>query len=244
MKKLKLTPAQCAMVGDTPYDAESAKHAGVVCLGLTCGGRSPGDLLGAGASRSWRDAADLLAKLDDALHIASPGSAHLTQDLVTKLMARALDVAREGMKAARRRSAQFWRCGDATVIGADSTSSIAPATRQHMRRWLRSRVPREKFQTTRDLILVSTLEPCVMCLGAAMEAAVDTIIYGLKAPADSGTARVMPPQSPESGMPRILGGILAQESRTLFEQWLKQPGLNPQQVKFVKQLLKLTKDER
>jgi tRNA(Arg) A34 adenosine deaminase TadA len=96
----------------------------------------------------------------------------------------------------------------------------------------------------RDLILVSTLEPCVMCLGAAMEAAVDTIIYGLKAPADSGTARVMPPQSPESGMPRIVGGILTQESRKMFEQWLKQPGLNPQQVKFVKQLLKLTKDER
>lgn len=40
----------------------------------------------------------------------------------------------------------------------------------------------------RDLLLVSTLEPCVMCTGAAMEAAVDTIVYALKAPADSGTA--------------------------------------------------------
>ena len=32
-QKLKLSPAQCAMVGDTPHDAESAKHAGVVLLG-------------------------------------------------------------------------------------------------------------------------------------------------------------------------------------------------------------------
>jgi beta-phosphoglucomutase-like phosphatase (HAD superfamily) len=37
-KKLKLSPAECAMLGDTPFDAESAKHAGVVCLGVTCGG--------------------------------------------------------------------------------------------------------------------------------------------------------------------------------------------------------------
>ena len=36
----------------------------------------------------------------------------------------------------------------------------------------------------RDLVLASTLEPCVMCLGASMEAAVDTIVYALKAPAD------------------------------------------------------------
>src|SRR3954447_15917944 len=91
----------------------------------------------------------------------------------------------------------------------------------------------------RDLILVSTLEPCVMCLGASMEAAVDTIVYGLKAPADSGTGRVSPPESPESQMPRIVGNVLARESRALFEEWVKKPGNNPQQVKFVKQLLSL-----
>ena len=79
-----------------------------------------------------------------------------------------------------------------------------------------------------------------MCLGAAMEAAVDTIVYGLRAPADSGTGRVNPPQSPESQMPRIVGGVLAAESRGLFDQWLTKPGNNPQQVAFVKQLLALT----
>ncbi len=45
-----------------------------------------------------------------------------------------------------------------------------------------------------------------MCLGAAMEAAVDTVVYALKAPADSGTNRLKPPVSPESQMPRIVGG--------------------------------------
>jgi tRNA(adenine34) deaminase len=59
----------------------------------------------------------------------------------------------------------------------------------------------------RDFVLASTLEPCVMCTGAAMAAAVDTIVYGLQAPADSGTGRVRPPASPESQMPRIVGDV-------------------------------------
>ena len=46
---------------------------------------------------------------------------------------------------------------------------------------------------SRGLTLVSTLEPCVMCTGAAMEAGVDRIIFGLPAPADCGTGRVMAP---------------------------------------------------
>jgi hypothetical protein len=69
---------------------------------------------------------------------------------------------------------------------------------------------------------------------------VDTIVYGLRAPADSGTGRVEPPQSTESQMPRIVGDVLADESRALFEQWMRKPGNNPQQVAFVKQLLALT----
>ncbi|MES2462035.1 MAG: nucleoside deaminase [Armatimonadota bacterium] len=90
-----------------------------------------------------------------------------------------------------------------------------------------------------DVILVSTLEPCVMCLGAAMEAGVTHVLFGLEAPADNGTKRVKPPESPESTAPKIEGGILAEESRTLFEQWLEgKEGTD--QAKFVEQLLALT----
>jgi tRNA(Arg) A34 adenosine deaminase TadA len=77
-----------------------------------------------------------------------------------------------------------------------------------------------------------------MCTGAAMEAAVDTIIYALRAPADNGSTRVQPPQSPESQMPRIVGHVLAGESRALFEEWLDANRDTPQ-ASFVKQLLEL-----
>ena len=90
-----------------------------------------------------------------------------------------------------------------------------------------------------NIILVSTLEPCVMCLGAAMEGGVRLVLFGLPAPADSGTQRVAPPQSPESSHPEIEGGLLAAESRALFETWLE-AHKGTEQAKFVEQLLALT----
>lgn len=96
------------------------------------------------------------------------------------------------------------------------------------------------------VIMVSTLEPCVMCTGAAMQAGVTLIIYGLRAPADSGTGRVRPPESPGSTAPTIAGGVGATESRTLFAQWLAMHDGDESrrdQRAFVEQLLALTRDD-
>ena len=70
----------------------------------------------------------------------------------------------------------------------------------------------------RDRILGCTREPCVMCTGAAMPAAIDTIVYGMPAPADSGTGRVVPPETAESQMPRIVGGVLEKDCSRLFRE--------------------------
>lgn len=91
----------------------------------------------------------------------------------------------------------------------------------------------------KDVVLVSTLEPCVMCLGAAMESGIALVLFGLEAPADNGTQRVKPPQSPETTFPEIKGGILADESRALFVEWLRGKK-GTEQAKFVEQLLALT----
>ena len=239
-KKLKLSPAQCAMVGDTPYDAESSKQAGVVCLGLTCGGHTEAALRRAGCRAVWRDAADLLAHLDDALRIASPGEVRLTQKVMEGLMREALSAAKEGMGNGEVPIGCVLARGSGIVlVHAYNELNRTQNNTAHAEMVAFAKAAGKAPPEARDLILVSTLEPCVMCLGASMEAAVDTIVYGMKAPADSGTGRVIPPQSPESQMPRIVGDILTDESRDLLKQWLKKPGNNPQQVAFVKQLLKL-----
>lgn len=52
---------RCRMVGDTPYDATAASHAGVLPVGVLCGGFPPELLRRAGCAALHRDPAALLA---------------------------------------------------------------------------------------------------------------------------------------------------------------------------------------
>jgi phosphoglycolate phosphatase-like HAD superfamily hydrolase len=74
-EKLTLTPAECAMVGDTVYDAQACHGAGVVFLGLLSGGTPADLLLEAGACGVWRDTAHLYTDLDHAIETASLAAA-------------------------------------------------------------------------------------------------------------------------------------------------------------------------
>lgn len=244
VERLGVSPAECAMVGDTPYDALSAKRAGVLTLGVLSSGLGFDEraLVSAGARRTWRDVAHLGAELDDVLRTASPGSARLTAALLERLMREALAVADEGMAAGEAPIGCVIADGGGRVLArAHNAMNRTQDKTAHAEilafRALAGRVPLD----ARDLLMVSTLEPCVMCTGAAMESAVDTIAFALDAPADNGTARVRPPESPESQMPRIVGGVLAAESRALFERWLDAHRGEPQAA-YVEQLLARTRN--
>jgi HAD superfamily hydrolase (TIGR01509 family) len=68
VKKLGLAPADCAMVGDTPFDVEACRRAGLPCWAVASGGcHTADDLRAAGAATVWNDPADLLEHLDEAL---------------------------------------------------------------------------------------------------------------------------------------------------------------------------------
>src|SRR5690242_9921774 len=146
---------------------------------------------------------------------------HVDPKLAERLMLDALAVAREGMMVGEAPIGCVLARGDGTIVARGhneqnrSGDRIAHAEIVAFHR-AAGRVPRD----AKDLILVSTLEPCVMCTGAAMEAAVNVVVFGLRAPADCGTTRVKPPSSPESHMPWFVGGVMADTSRDLFERWL------------------------
>ncbi len=244
-EKLGVAPGQCAFVGDTKWDALSARKAGIAAVGVLDGSAfSEEDLSRAGMRLVFSNVQELLENLDDVLEKCSPGVLRLTQEVAENLMLQALGVARDGVRdggvpigalLARPTSASEFeiiargfneghRAGDKTAHAEIVTFRSATG-----------KVPPDAD----DVILVSSLEPCVMCLGAACEAGIDTIVYGLKAPADNGTTRLAAPQSPETGMPRIIGNILADESRALFEEWLEN-NEDSEQAPFIKQLLELT----
>lgn len=63
LERAKASAGEAIMIGDTPYDVEAARRAGVKVIGFRSGGWGDGDLDGAIAiyDGPW----DLLAKLDD-----------------------------------------------------------------------------------------------------------------------------------------------------------------------------------
>jgi len=63
LEKIGLPADEVVMLGDTPYDVEAARKAGVGVIALRCGGWSDDDL--SGAIAVYDDAADLLAHYDE-----------------------------------------------------------------------------------------------------------------------------------------------------------------------------------
>lgn len=66
LDRLKLSANDVVVVGDTPYDVEAAKKAGIKTIGLLCGGFSEASLRDAGAVDVYRDPGHLLETLQAA----------------------------------------------------------------------------------------------------------------------------------------------------------------------------------
>jgi tRNA(Arg) A34 adenosine deaminase TadA len=233
-------PLTCALIGDSLFDAKSARRAGAASIAVTQGFATREDFIEAGARFIARDLGHLRGSLSEAVAAASRGKVSFDRSVIAALMGHALDAAREGMAKGELPigAALFNGSGSLVASGhnraCESCDVTALAEIDAFRRL--AATGKELGQGS---ILVSTLEPCVMCTGAAMEAAVDTILYALPAPADSGLHRVACPESPESQMPRVVGRILKTEERGLFEEFLTR-GPREEQRRFVEQLLEMT----
>jgi HAD superfamily hydrolase (TIGR01549 family) len=75
-----IIPSQTCVVGDTKYDGEAARQAGIPFIGVLCGGSSRQELERSGALAIYRNPADLLAHwngwrdLSDARHLSAAPS--------------------------------------------------------------------------------------------------------------------------------------------------------------------------
>jgi tRNA(adenine34) deaminase len=95
-----------------------------------------------------------------------------------------------------------------------------------------------------DTVLYTNLEPCPMCLGAAMSFFVGAIYYALEAPVDGAVKLIQGWQRDESAMdayrvPVIHGGLLRQESKALFAEYLAQHRPGGELESWVKTLVDL-----
>ena len=92
------------------------------------------------------------------------------------------------------------------------------------------------------LRLAVTLEPCVMCLGAAMALGVAEVCYALESPGDGGAGIAASwkdsPDAPFFVAPRMVGGIRREESRDLF-RWYCEAGPDNVATRWARSLVRL-----
>lgn len=91
-----------------------------------------------------------------------------------------------------------------------------------------------------SLTLYTTLEPCIMCTAAILTEGIGRIVYGLPAPLDGGIHLVQDPDTVAlcgGRVPRVTGGVLADECAALFRQFAELPDVPPGMADFARELL-------
>jgi HAD superfamily hydrolase (TIGR01509 family) len=78
LDKAGVPPAGAVFVGDTTWDVEASRKAGVPCIGLLSGGISRAELAAAGAAEVYGDPAELLEALPESLIGRAAPVTHVT----------------------------------------------------------------------------------------------------------------------------------------------------------------------
>jgi HAD superfamily hydrolase (TIGR01509 family) len=212
LRKLGLEPERCGFVGDTPFDAAAARRAGLSAVGVRTEAYSDDALLRAGMRRLFAHPQALLDHLDAALDVLAPGPHVLTRATAERLMQHAIDLAAENLSRGEVPIGAVVATYDGDLLGASANDACARGPVAHAE--IAALLDAGTLPSRRDLVLVTTLEPCTMCLGAALECCIDTVVYALKAPGNGGTERVETP--PARTFPRLVGRVRRDESRDLM----------------------------
>ena len=171
------------------------------------------------------------------MDIASPGKIKWSDEKIEALMRAALDAAREGLSRGEMPIGAVIADGNGEIVARGWNCAHATSSHvAHAEMVAFNNAAGKLSSDDRGAILVTTLEPCVMCAGAAMEAGIESVIYAMKAPFNGGVARVSGIRTPDARFPRFLGGVLRDESRAFLQNWLDQ-NQNAGGAAFVKQLL-------
>jgi tRNA(adenine34) deaminase len=80
-----------------------------------------------------------------------------------------------------------------------------------------------------EATLYTTLEPCALCMAAAMSFLLGRIVFALEAPVDGGTnlpalwepSNGHPPDGMPYTIPRVIGGVEREASAALVAEWVR-----------------------
>lgn len=134
----------------------------------------------------------------------------------------ALKLAEEGMEEFNELPIATILVAGEKEIGRGVTSNVRKNSLvAHGEQLVLMNIPKKVFFTCeRPLVLYTTVEPCIMCIGAAIECGVDKIVYGMPAFPDGGACYVPKMQGVNEKMPEIVGGVLEEEEYQLLKKFI------------------------
>jgi tRNA(adenine34) deaminase len=148
---------------------------------------------------------------------------------INQKMQIAIDMAKEGLKGNLLPVGAVIFHGDKIISKAYATDVLNKTYLAHAEMNVLWEADNNKYSVKerKQMQLFVTLEPCMMCLGAAMSFFIGEVYYALEAPIDGavGFAKEFwkgSSEIPAYSLPKIYGGILRNQSQELFAEYTKQ----------------------
>ena len=184
--------AACVLVGDTVYDVRAARRAGAAAVGVATWVWSEADLRGEGARATYPTTAALADDLDGALAAAVPGEAAFTAATADALTNEALAEAEAAHEAGDTAIGAVIARPDGEVVARGRNRAGTGDRLRHAETEALHALMQTEHAGADDLVLVTSLEPCAMCLGAATEAGIHAVLYPLEAPPNGADGHLDP----------------------------------------------------
>jgi len=231
LERLGVEAGQAAAVVSSPYALRRGDALGpVLRLGLTAAAvpDGPFDAKSLRAAGARRVEASVQATADEAetvIHQLGPQTVSLASEQITKWMGEALAAARKGGDAGEIPIGSVVVDGDGRILGrgCNRARETGSYTRHAEIEALEDAAGMD-LPDRSGVVLVTTLEPCAMCLGAAVEGGIDAVAYALEAPENGAVGRMRPSRAPGGVLPRFIAGIRRDDSLGLLRKWQAEHG--------------------
>ena len=109
--------------------------------------------------------------------------------------------------------------GEVLGVGQTSVRRLGSITAHSELLMLREAGDSRLFTAAKPVALYTTLEPCLMCLGAMIQCEIDRVIYGMKCLPDGGTPFATAIHDAGQKVPEITAGVLELECVDVFARW-------------------------
>lgn len=117
--------------------------------------------------------------------------------------------------------------GDNEVTRAQTQTGRRKSMTGHAELWALIEAQKRVYSADKPLTIFTTLEPCVMCLGAAIQCGVDEIVFAMDAPPDGGSKYVENIASSGQRAPVIRSGIMREQAIKLMRDFVANNGNHP-----------------